>query len=470
MASTHYYPAPAWTSSAYGVCGEYCDPRWFSTVRLWRKLILWSVGCYLVLNQGFMMVRIPPVGAGVPVGELMLVLSLILINLTVVLPRMSREVWIFPMLLWWGYAFSRVMIDVKAGGVWTFRDASQEIESLYLILGFWLIDSVVSLQYFFSWLRQVLLVLGIYSLTFPVSTALQKYSPSLPHMNARESSLLFQMVNIPNLALWSATWLLLESRGKSKPGVSLRQLAAAVIVAVAAAFGQSRTVYIQILALGILFLFLRRKMAVRWGAILLAGVVLIGGVSASGISLTGRLGEKVSLDFLARHLESSTGEGDAATEGAAGGVNLRKGWWMRIASEMRESPKRMAFGLGYGIPLTDYAPGGVQIREPHDSYISVWARLGAVGLVVWLMMQCTLYRAWWKSYQLCRRMHWIRDQQNLFLLLVFSVLSLVFATGEDAFEKPYVAIPYYLFFGVVLRYSKYLREAAAQTVPTQPPT
>jgi O-Antigen ligase len=464
VSSIPYQDITGWTGYSNGVCGDYCDPRRFSSIRLSRKIILWSVGCYLVLNQGFMLVRIPLAGAGIPVGELVLVWSLLLINLLVVLPRLSKEVWIFPFFLWWGYSFARMLFDIKVGGVWTFRDASQEIESLYLIVGFWLIDSVETLYYFFSWLRQILLLLGLYGLLYPVLPALQKYSPTIKHVNAAQSSLFFQTLGIASLNLWAAAWLLMESRGKRDQKAFFRRLLAIVLMAITVAFAQERTIYAQVIALGVLFVFLRRKMALWWGGILLLGVLFIGFISVLNINLTGRLGKKISLDFIAEHMESVTGQGGEETSGAVGGVDMRKQWWSHIAFQMTESSQNMAFGLGFGTPLTDFFGGkDVQVREPHNSYISVWARLGSVGLVIWLLMQAMLYFTWWKNFKLCRRMGWARDQQNLLLLMIFGLLTLVFAIGEPAFEVPFVAIPYYLFFGVILRYGKYLREAAKLT-------
>lgn len=458
MSSQAYYQSPEWSYHADGVCGEYRDARYLSSIRLWRKVVLWTVGCYLLMNQGFMLVRIPP---GIPIGELVLALSLLLINLLVVLPRMSREIWIYPILLWWGYSFLRILIDLKVGGVWTFRDASQEIESLYLIVGFWMINGVETLHYFFSWMRHILLVLGLYGLLLPVLPTLQKYSPSISHMNASESSLFFQYIGTAELSLWAAVWLLMESHGKRDQRALFRKMLAVVLVAVTVAFAQERTVDFQVIGLGFVFLFLRRRLAVWWGVILLTGILIIGFISISGVTLTGRLGQKVSLDFIVQHLESVTGQNATEqTAGAAGGIDLRKEWWARIATQMVESPKNMAFGLGFGIPLTnDVAKEGVPTREPHDSFISVWARLGAVGLTIFLLMQAMLYRTLWNNFKICRRMGWEQDQRNLVLLLIFGFLMLVYAIGEDALEKPYIAIPYYLFFGVMLRYGRYIRNA-----------
>lgn len=453
----------AWPYGFAGILGGAGETGWFSQVGLGRKAILWMVGCYLVLNVGFMFLRIPPVGPGIPIGELVLVLSLLALNQTVVIPRLGKEVWMFPILLWWAYSLTRALYDIRFGGAWALRDASQEIESLYLLVGFWLVNRTIYLRYFFRWLPRVLVVIGFYALLFPVSTTLQKYSPSLPGMNAGARTLFFQMVGIPSLALWASAWLLMQRPGEQGSQIRMRYLAACFLVAWTAAFSQERTVYIQVLVLAVLFLAVRRKVAFRWIMVLVLGVALIGVVSLSGISIKGRIGEKISLDFIVHHFESASGEGASGegTEGSAGGVGRRIGWWRHIFLQLKSSPQKMVFGLGFGIPLTNFKPAqGIQVREPHDSYISVCARLGAFGFLLWVLMQAMLLRSWWKSYRLTRTMHWVQDQQNLLLLLIYWILILVFAMGEDALEKPFLAIPYYLFFGVMLRYGKFLREAA----------
>jgi O-antigen ligase len=418
------------------------------------------MGGYLILNSGFEMVRIPPVGAGIPVGELALVLSLLILNPLYILPRMSRQVWLFPILVWWMLTLPRSLFDTTVGGVWSFRDASQAIESLYLIIGFGLVNSVDNVRYFFSWLRKILLFMVFYGLLYPFCTTLREFSPSIPGVSSGSTKLLFSTTNTPTLALLSAAWLLLEG-GRTKKSAPWNYLFVAFLVAYIAAFSQGRTLYMQILGLGVVFFFIRRKAAVRWYSIVVIGCLIIAIVGVSGVGLKGRLGEKVSLDFMVRHLESSSGASGEGTGASAGGVALRIGWWHHIYMQMKQSPYNETFGLGYGMPLTDFRSNtGAAVREPHNSYISVWARLGATGAVFWALMQIVLYRAWWRSYSLVKRMGWIHAQNNLLLLLIFCFFTLIGAVGEDVLEKPFSAIPYYLFFGVVLRYGILLREHA----------
>ena len=422
----------------------------------WRRIVLWTIGAYIVLNAGFEMVRIPPVGAGVPVGELVLVCSLCIINLLILLPRMAAEVWLLPILVWWGMSLSRSLVDTTIGGAWSFRDASQAIESLYLVVGFWLVSEPGYVEDFFTWLRKLLTLLAFYGLLFPFAGTLQKFSPKLPGVaSTYSSSILFQVTNSPEMLLWAACWLLIDRSSRHRIRTTLW---ACLLVAFSVAFSQERTIYVEVLIVGVVLLLVRRKVATKWAMVLLFGVVIIGIVSLSGLELKGRLGKTISLDFIAQHFEAISGSAQTeGLEGAAGGVGQRIEWWNHIYSQLRSSPADAIFGLGYGVPLTNFhGPNGV-VREPHNSYISVVARLGLSGFIVWTMMQVSLYASWWRSYRLCKRLGWKREQNNLLLLFVFCVLIAVIAIGEDGFEKPFNAIPYYLFMGVVLRYGRHLR-------------
>lgn len=452
-----------WNGTEHSVIELYDDD---AEVNLWRKFTLWIVGCYIVLNVGFVGVRFPPTGAGIPIGELILVVSLLMMNFTVVAPRMAREVWLFPMLVWWGYCLPRALFDIRVGGAFALRDASQEIESLFLFVGFWLVNSATRIRYFFTWLRKIMAVIGIYGLFFPVRHQLTALSPTIPGMNGSERAMFFEMVGTATLCIWVATWLMMEGRN-GKSGSTIRYVQAGFLAAYVIALTQERSVYIQVLAMVLILLVVRRQLAGRWIAMILMAILLIGAVSVTGLNLRGRE-EKVSLTFLVQHLESTTGESEGGkTRGAAAGVGQRERWWNHIYTKMHETRTKMVLGLGFGMPLTDFGAGSATpVREPHDSYMSVFARLGILGILLWVMMQAALYRAWWQGHKLCARMGWIRDQNNLMLIMLYGVSMLLLAIAEDAFEKPYMAIPYYLFFGVLIRYTSFLREAAADGGPT----
>ena len=72
-----------------------------------------------------------------------------------------------------------------------------------------------------------------------------------------------------------------------------------------------------------------------------------------------------------------------------------------------------------------------------------------------------LLRAWFQAYGLCRMAGYRLGRDRLLLFMVYFVLVWVFALGEDALEKPYITIPYYFFWGIVLHYGQHLRRAFA---------
>jgi hypothetical protein len=75
--------------------------------RLRNNVVLVTVLLYLLFNWGFMQLRIPPVaGGGLPVGEIVLLLSLMTINYTGLLGRLSLTVAMVPLAIWFSSASS----------------------------------------------------------------------------------------------------------------------------------------------------------------------------------------------------------------------------------------------------------------------------------------------------------------------------------------------------------------------------
>jgi hypothetical protein len=430
-------------------------PRRGSKVaRYSSTLLLWTIGLYLILNYSFVQVRIPPVaGNGIPIGEAILLSTLAFINYRKVLPRLSRAAFIAPFLLWWGLGLGRVLIDVPVYGVWAFRDASQVIESLYLLLGFIFAASPQRQEQFFQWLPAVLVAACIYALTFPFAEMLQLLSPKVTAAAGHQVPLLFTYVNSPQMMIWAACYILLMKNSRSQDS-KVALLTACGLLGFTVFFLQSRTVYLQILVLLVFYLWCRKDVAVN--GILGIGLVVVclAVVELAGLKIETRFGRNISLDFLLDHLFTITGGESEGLVGAAAGVGQRVGWWADLYDRLTSHVGTLLFGLGYGFPLIDFGiEHGVAVREPHNSYISVVARLGVIGFTAWGWMHAVLLRSWCRAYRACRRLNLSQGQNRLLTLMTYFIICWIYAIGEDAFEKPYVSIPYYFFWGVVLRFS-----------------
>jgi O-antigen ligase len=232
-------------------------------------------------------------------------------------------------------------------------------------------------------------------------------------------------------------------------------------IAIAAAFIvltvvvlQARTTYVQLVLLIALLLLFRRGTVVRMGAAIPVFLLVVGIIELLHIQLPGRLTSEISFDFFLDHVKAMVGVSDGKQDlaGAAHGVSQRLDWWSNIYRRLTADTFTTLTGLGYGIPLIDFGTVvGVQAREPHNSIISVTARLGVIGLVFWTWMQIVLAGAWYRTFKAAKLLDRPDLVDRLLFLATYFVLILGMAYGEDALEKPYFAIPYYLFWGIVLR-------------------
>jgi hypothetical protein len=416
-------------------------------VGLRNNLLLIVVGLYLLLNDGFMQVRIPPTaGLGIPVGELVLMFSILTIKYDILLERISSIINLLPFVIWWSIGLSHVILAVPEYGFWAFRDANHVIESLFLIVAFTFSEHQQMLEKFFNWLKKISIIVCIYTLGYPFSETLKSLSPQLIAGAGYEMPLLFNYGDTSSALLIVASFYLIFSSSHI-----VLYLVAIFLLGFTIFIFQARTIYLQIIAVSLLLLTYRSGSFLR---VIIMIIVLAGFLATMpivGFQFKGRLRE-VSLDFMINHFLAIGGIENEGVEGAARGVPQRLGWWSDLYERWTSDARTFVFGLGYGFPLINFRQHeGITVREPHNSYISIMARLGLLGSLAFIWMHTLLLRVWYRTYRAYRRMGWQEGENRLLILLMFSVLLWISAIGEDAFEKPYWTIPYYFFWGIVLR-------------------
>lgn len=437
----------------------------FSRLRV--ELLLGTVALYLILNAGFMQVRIPPGGEGsIPVAELVLILLLATTAHLRILPRFARAVFLLPFALWLALGLSRAAMGFLEHGFWALRDAVHVIESLFLYVGFAFALEPRNTERFFRWLKVVLLIGAIYGLGMPLRETLEQFSPSLTAAAGYERPIFFQYQAFYCVVLWATAYLLIF---RPKGTGLLAFVVAGFLVAYLLIFYQSKTLYLQIFALVILFAVFRHKAFGKTALILVGGFAALAMLPVLELEIGSRFGEAVSLDLFYRHFLSGFGISDRGVESSAGGVYLRWAWWSNLFREVTQNAGRMLFGLGYGLPLLDFEEWGLEIREPHNSYVSIFSRIGFLGLAAFLWLHVVLMRRWVDAYKACKRMDWQVGRHRLLLLLSFFVILWIIAFTEDAFEKPFFTVPYYFFWGVVLAFAENLRHGVYVPRPAAKP-
>ncbi len=364
-----------------------------------------------------------------------------------------------PLTLLWLQAIVHLVIGLYGSGFWAIRDAANLIETGFIFVGFWFSSEPRFLPIFIPWFRRVLTFAAFYILLYPLQDSLVRFSPVIHSMSGYDAPLFFSYDSDPSSIPVTAACQLIVS----KYGPPLyRTLLTASIVMVLFVFVQARQVYLQIgFLLSIVLIFIPQRLS-SLGIVTFAAAVLVGLFLASGVQLPGRLGTTFSLDFLINHFAAIWGGGadDASTSAASEGVDLRLGWWVKIQSDLQRDLPTWIFGMGYGEPLTSFrAVASDVVREPHNSFMSIYGRLGLFGIINFTLMQIIVMVTAVRLVLLTRRIGWTEAHGMTITILGLLGVHLLFAVTEGGFEKSFMAVPWYFLAGVVMALHKMLAES-----------
>jgi len=145
----------------------------------------------------------------------------------------------------------------------------------------------------------------------------------------------------------------------------------------------------------------------------------------------------------------------------SGNLNATGQWrfvlWSETIDKVR-SDDRLVYGYGFGMNLA-YLAGGVEasgnlnsdpLRSPHNSYLDVFARMGVIGISLWIALWVGWY---WRLVQGCRRL----AQRGLYVRRRVAVLCLMTVTAalvasffDPSLEGAQTAALLWIAFGIGL--------------------
>jgi O-antigen ligase len=190
-----------------------------------------------------------------------------------------------------------------------------------------------------------------------------------------------------------------------------------------------------------------------------AAVIII----ALGLPLSGRYTSDGNGSFVDRQLSTIPLllEGRAtSTDPNVDTAAWRVAWWTALLGEVTATTDTTLVGLGFGTDLTAplQAQFGVQLdetgrptRSPHDIVLTVFARTGAVGLILWAIVLATWAAAVLRGLRRARAVGMHAEANVLLWLASYVLLILIAASLGVVLEGPYGAIPYFLLMGMSLR-------------------
>jgi hypothetical protein len=422
-------------------------------IETWQTTTLITLTGYVVLNYGFENLSVP-VGPlrFIPVGELLMGAALTLAVLRYRGPQFRdamRDPPVICVLALLALTLVHLAFDLPAYGLYALRDGTSSFEALFLLLGILWTARERNVALLTKWLMFLFIVTMAYSYTFPWAEQLQDWSLISGPFHAVSllgnyqelavylvSGALFCIWVAPTIRKWPR-WLL--------GMLAIAQLAGLGIL-------QSRTMYVGIALVLMLLFFLREtKRASQFLSILASGlgalVLTILLLTAVGWKVKGRLGpvDMSSLRNEVRSIWPSSAESHELGHEAD-----RRAWYGEVWNKLRSSPSHLLLGVGYGQPLIDFmSETGQPIRQPHNSSMNVFGRLGLLGLSIWLLFISGVLKRLWNGVREARKRGAVSCPLRLWLL-AFSVLGLLDSMVQPYFEFSHSAVPFYFLVGVAL--------------------
>lgn len=417
--------------------------RWLT-----RAMFLLLAG-YLLFDRAFAWVHIP--GTPIFVGEIALVLGLFFIIQTPHLGRLirtSRPIQLLLLFMLWGFALA--FEGVSNWGIDAIRD------SVLWYYGFFALISSVMLVYKpslwdeiiarFTRFIPVFLTVMIVRLAFSQASI----GPRIPDSRARLVS--HKSANIAvNITIAIAFLLIvvgpIVSRELSRRTTGFTLLG---LLLVLGAGTQSRGGFLAALVvLGALFVLVRGARPVMTGVIVLAVLVAI---LAAALDVKFELSRReLSVEQVIENVQSISEEATSGTQ-----FDNTTQWRLNLWGEVLEDvlrEERVLTGFGFGENLAfryeaENRDSSTPLRNPHNSHLSVIARMGIVGFGLWVAMFVTWYA---QLFRARRQYLEIGEEQraslSLWLVLAMTAI-LVNAFFDPTIEGPQVGVWAWTLFGM----------------------
>jgi len=212
----------------------------------------------------------------------------------------------------------------------------------------------------------------------------------------------------------------------------------------------------------------------------LVGLVTLGGLLLAaayaldlGIEVPGALRQMDVRQFVDNFASIFGASGDAALDGTK---TFRMRWWTDIVDYTINGPyfwTGKGFGLNLAIAdgyLVGLEHGGTPLRSPHNAHMTVLARAGVPGLVLWALLIASWYGMLVRDglHARARGEHW---WARFFLFVGCYVAAiLIDASFDVALEGPMIGIWFWVLIGLGIGATMIYRRSVMATGPARPST
>ena len=226
-----------------------------------------------------------------------------------------------------------------------------------------------------------------------------------------------------------------------------------------------RMIYVWYIS-AFLYLFFIDKKNINFTFKLLLVFIVFYIIDLIGIFSIFKIKEINFFDFFKSHLLSTIptyeiSNTDDFFVGTQSTVSWRIDKWSMTISNVMSTFNTFLFGLPFGVSLTDfYNMQGIQTREPHNLYITIFARTGLIGSILFSILHFKIIKILFKAY---KKSLILKNQTINKLMILFTIYILfIFGGGgisSSILSATYHSTQFYLFAGIWISiYLKILKD------------
>jgi len=411
-------------------------------------LINLLIFCNLFIGWGFQNFTI----FGIPVNEIAMIIILIIINIFFIIKHLNFVVNILPFIFWLLYGVFFIFSGYIQYGIWALRDGSHVIDSLFLIIGFFLVSSEKNYNFFFNNIKYLIYVGLIYVILLPFKNNIQSFIPNVAGAAGYNVTLsLFNYTSITTTWVWLAFYSLINYN-RIKGNLLLGKIIPFLFIFTSIVFFQQRMIYLSIVFILIfLLIFNNQKSYQKFLSYIIFFFILSTLISFFNIPILGRIQNFSSL-FLFEHVMSTFGYVSEKTLATSGTVDQRLLWLMEVMNNSFSSTARFIFGNGFGTPLIEFSIyNDVIVREPHNTYLSIYGKMGLAGFFIWIWTHICFFNTWRKFYRYAVLNNKTQEKNRLLGLIIYIIIILVCGITTSIFESTWIASMYYIIWGIIFR-------------------
>lgn len=416
----------------------------------WQRNIVILLAGYIILTRGFSYIGFRVGFFYVFIGEIIIFLSLTSCNFKTAVINLFKKTITKWLILWafLGFVLSAISI-AKYPTISILRDYAMVYYSIFVLFGYAFYKSYENLEIFYKILGGVFMLHAIWGLFYPFRSTIELFSPTLmgivPLLSFRQDA--------DSVVFMAGILYFLFLAGHYKWPKPLAFLLIAIQIALLLIF-QVRAAFVGCL-LVFLFLFIINRQKIMFKIlIILLTIFTIGFVS--NFSMPGRRGEN-DVVSATNILEDF---GSIFNYNKAGTASFRMLWWKAIINDSLQSPKLLFFGRGFGPSLAfasylevgnvtrkDEEIGGLA-KSPHSILITIFGRMGILGLFLWLGISYTFFSYMFKGIKVSKMLSNYKIHNILIWIAGFILMIIGTSIFGVLLESPFMAIPYFFFMGL----------------------